>query len=350
MISCTVKLRPTCAQAATFQRWLWNLTGVYNWAIRTLEREPMSSYSLKQRLNGHSERMGIPITVLRGTAATAHEALRRHRKGIVGRPKLKGRRRPLKTIVFGDVLSAPRNGRISLMGIGPVRYHRQAIPEGRIGSARLTLKASGWYLCLFIKAEPAAIVRVGDGQVGIDPGFKSLLTCSNGEVIEHPHELRRGALRLAQAQRGRRKRLAGRLHERIGNRRKNRNHHLSKRLVSENSVIAFLKDPVRGMAHRFGKSVTSAGHVQLRYQLQYKSLIGGTEYVEVAAKNSTRTCSACGRLTGPSGWRGLSVRQWVCGHCGTAHDRDVNSAINALIAARGTRVEQGREALSGIAS
>jgi putative transposase len=42
---------------------------------------------------------------------------------------------------------------------------------------------------------------------------------------------------------------------------------------------------------------------------------------------STRLCSVCGALTGPTGLEGLKVREWVCG-CGAVHDRDVNAEIN----------------------
>jgi hypothetical protein len=45
---------------------------------------------------------------------------------------------------------------------------------------------------------------------------------------------------------------------------------------------------------------------------------------------SPMTCSECGSLSGPTGWIGLSVRNWVCRECGTPHDRDVNAAINTL--------------------
>jgi transposase len=51
---------------------------------------------------------------------------------------------------------------------------------------------------------------------------------------------------------------------------------------------------------------------------------------------SSQICSACGIKDGP---KPLGVRQWTCGGCGTAHDRDVN-------AARNTRLE-GRKAAAG---
>ncbi len=61
--------------------------------------------------------------------------------------------------------------------------------------------------------------------------------------------------------------------------------------------------------------------------------------LEVASRNSTRTCSACGCLSGPTGLAGLSVRTWVCAECGTPHDRDQNAAINTLMAGVGTTLE-----------
>ena len=43
---------------------------------------------------------------------------------------------------------------------------------------------------------------------------------------------------------------------------------------------------------------------------------------------------------GPSGWGGLAVRHWRCVACGATHDRDVNAAINTLIAGAGAALER----------
>lgn len=145
-------------------------------------------------------------------------------------------------------------------------------------------------------------------------------------------------LTLAQAQRGSNRRLAARIQERIANQRKDRNHKLSRRLVAENQLIAFSADRHQAIAKRFGKSVASSGHHQLRRMLSYKSKCrtdGLGVYVEVDPRNSTKTCSVCGALSGPTGWAGLKVRQWTCAQCGAEHDRDVNAAINTLIAGAG---------------
>lgn len=354
VIQCQLKLRLTCAQEAQLRRWLWHLTAVYNWTLKTVQREldsgrTPSAIDLKTRINGHSRRLGIPVSALRGTIDTAHDAWVRCFKGLAGRPKLKGRRRPLNTIALSDGIASWRGTRPAVPGIGPLRCHKQEIPAGHIGFARVIRRASGWYLCLFVQSDPKPIARVADAEIGIDPGFKSLLALSTGEVIDIPSELATGARRLAQSQRGRRRRLTARLNERTANQRKNRNHHLSRQLVSENRLIAFSKDRTAFIARRFGKSVASSGHTQLRSMLTYKSLIGGTEYIEVDPRNSTRTCSACGALTGPTGFAGLRVRQWRCG-CGADHERDVNAAQNTLIAGLGISHERGRKAASGTAS
>jgi transposase len=168
--------------------------------------------------------------------------------------------------------------------------------------------------------------------IGIDPGFSSLLTLSTGEKINHPREFKAAEQRLAQAQRGKRKKLAARLQERIRNRRKDRNHKLSRRLVSENKS----KDNHRGIATKFGKIVADSGHGQLRGFLAYKaSRTDSRLYREPVSKNFTRMCSECGALTGPCGLAQLSVRQWRCSGCGSLHDRDTNAAINAAIVGSG---------------
>lgn len=351
MIQVQLKLRPTKAQERQLEHWLWHLTAVWNWAIRTMANEPrLSGYELKRRLNGHSRRMGIPTSALCGTAATAHRAWREFIKGLVGRPRLKGRRRRLSSIAFDHWEAKLKNNRFVFASLGSVRFHRQHIPEGHIGSARLVHRASGWYLCLFIKANPEPVPILGSGEVGIDPGFGALLALSTGERIEHPHEWRQQEARLGQAQRGGRRQLAARIQERIANRRKNRNHHISRRLVAENALIAFSADRHSAIARRFGKSVQSAGHHQLRSMLAYKCRAGGREYIEVSNRNSTRQCAACGGLTGPAGQQGLRVRTWVCTTCGVEHDRDCNAAVNTLVSGRGLRLESRREAASGTAT
>ena len=344
MIQTQVKLRLNKKQDAILTGWLWNLTGLWNWAVRKIELDAKDKVfhgakDFQNLLANHSEQMEIPSHAVQGILSQAHLSWTRCCQKIAKKPRLKGQRNKLNSIPFPDPFRLPMGNRIRVPGLGEVRFHKQDIPEGRIKCGRIVKRASGWYLCLFIATERHAMVHTAHGQIAIDPGFKSLLTTSDGEIIEHPRELEAGALRLAQAQRGSDKTLASRLQERIANRRKDRNHKLSLQLVQENDWIAFSADNHKGVANKFGKSVSSSSHYQLRQMLSYKSRAGDTKYVEVDSKFSTKTCSDCGSLSGPSGWAGLSVRQWRCAECGTLHDRDTNAARNTLLAALGTSVE-----------
>jgi transposase len=344
MIQRQIKLRLSKAQEAQMADWLWCLTGVWNWAIRKIELDAQQYVFHRKQyfqnlLAGHSQKIGIPSHTLQGMLCMAHDAWTRCFKKKGGKPKLKGLRRRLNSIPLPDPIVAPKNNYIKLPGIGVVRFHKQALPDAKIKCGRIVKRTSGYYLCLFMDAEPNKIPMIDDAFIGIDPGFSSLLTFSNGEKIEHPRELEANAKRLGQAQRGNQQHLAARIQERMANQRKDRNHKLSRRLVSQNQTIVFSADNHKGIAKRFGKSVASSGHGQLRLMLAYKCRAGGRQYIEVSPRNSTRICSSCRVITGPTGFAGLSVRHWVCSGCGAAHDRDVNAAINTLLAGVGSTHE-----------
>lgn len=344
MIQRQLKLRLTKKQEGMLTGWLNNLTGVWNFAVRKIELDAKeriyySRLSFKSLLPGHGEKIGIPSHVIQGVLADAHLAWGRCFKKLARRPRLKGLRNRFSSIPFPDPIMPPQGNRIKVVGLGSVRFYSQEIPEGKIKCGRIVKRASGWHLCLFIDAQPNAITATSNGQIGIDPGFISLLTLSTGEKIDHPRELQRSLKRLAQAQRGRDRKLAARLQERAANQRKDRNHKLSRRLVAENELICFSRDNLKGLSKRFGKSVAASATGQLRQMLAYKCRAGGRRYVEVASMYSTKTCSNCGSLSGPSGWSGLAVRQWRCEACGASHDRDVNAAVNTLLAGAGAALE-----------
>jgi putative transposase len=353
MIQRQLKLRLNTSQAKQLETWLFQLTGVWNWAIRKIEQDAKDGIYYSQKafhnlLADHGKKLGIPSHTLQGMLDTAWIAWQRCYKKLAKKPKLKGKRNRLSSIPFPDAFKPPTGIRIHVPGIGSVRFHKQDLPLGKLKSGRIVKRASGWYLCLCIDTQPNSIPAVGTESIGIDPGFHTLLTLSTGEKIAHPHELRQTAHRLAQAQRGSRKRLSARLQERLANQRKDRNHKLSRRLVIEHQTIAWSKDNDKALARIFGKSVASAGHAQLRGMLAYKCTASGRQFLEVPSKNSTKTCSACGSLSGPTGYAGLRVRQWTCADCGSAHDRDVNAAMNTLIAGVGITLEHRRKAVPGI--
>ena len=335
MIQRQLKLKLSPTQQRKCEQWLFRATGIFNWTIRKIEQDKIGGkywtvFGLMYEIAGHSKKCGVPARIIQGTIARAHQAWDRCFKKLGKKPHLKSVRNRLSGLdIPGDVHRA--GDRVSIPGLGKVRYHKDALPEGKIKACRLLKKASGWHLAVCIEAQPNAIPRVSDGRIGIDPGFSALLTTSDGIKFEHPRELEASAQALARAQRGGHKRMAARIQERIANQRRDRNHKLARKLVSENELIVFSADRHKAIAAMFGKSVASSAHAQLRSMLAYKSRTGGTQYIEVDSRFSTKTCSACGCLSGPSGFSGLAVREWTCSECGTAQDRDVNAALNTLM-------------------
>uniref|UniRef100_UPI0015D33E3F zinc ribbon domain-containing protein n=1 Tax=unclassified Acinetobacter TaxID=196816 RepID=UPI0015D33E3F len=58
----------------------------------------------------------------------------------------------------------------------------------------------------------------------------------------------------------------------------------------------------------------------------------GVLFEEVQEAYTTQICSCCGEITSssPKGKTDLGIREWECMSYGTAHDRDINSALNIL--------------------
>ncbi|MBW7933133.1 MAG: transposase [Gemmatimonadaceae bacterium] len=367
MIARRVKLRLTRPQTAALDGWLWSCTGVWNWALaKLLEREQAwqrfrdetpppawakgarnpkwlasvpggttpTAYELYALLNGHSKRMGLPIDLLRGVVDDVVRAHQEYRRGEKGRPKWKGKRNRLNSLRIKSCVRLVDDHHLTLPTIGAVKICSQKdlvdLCANGVKQARLQRLPRGWYLTLQVDAAPKAIPLVSDETVGIDFGFTTLATLSTGEKIANPAEYRRLEQRIGQAARGRHRRLLAALQQRLSNARRVRNHQISRDLVSRHQVLYVSRDNLKGLQRTFGKSVHAAAIGQLLGTLAAKCRQAGRVYVEVNPKQSTRTCSTCGALSGPTGQPGLSVRQWECGACGAPHDRDINAAINTL--------------------
>ena len=331
MIVRTLKLRLNKIQEKQLEQWLWNLTGLYNWGLKKIEHDAKnkifhSTFDFVNLIAEHSKKMEIPSHTMQGTLQQAYNSWQRCFKKIAKKPRLKGQRNKLNSIPFPDSLREPKNNKISVPGLGKVRFFKQELPNAKIKCGRILKKASGWYLCLWLDTNNKFLVKDTDKIVGIDPGFSTLLTLSDGTKIENPRELRKGSKRLAQAQRGHSKKLVARLQEKQANRRNDRNHKISRKLVENYKIIYYSDDNFKAMAKKFGKSVTEAGLGDLINKTSYKSKVCGRTFKPVNSKFTTMTCSVCGALTGPTGLAGLAVRHWGCSACGAQHDRDLNSS------------------------
>ena len=103
------------------------------------------------------------------------------------------------------------------------------------------------------------------------------------------------------------KRLAGRLQERLANQRKDRNHKLSRRLVAENQRLVLVERSPHGASpKRLGRALPVLGTLNFEPCSPTSAVqaVGSTS--KSRPRFSTKTCSACGSLSGPTGYAGLS--------------------------------------------
>jgi putative transposase len=191
-----------------------------------------------------------------------------------------------------------------------------------------------WWLCLPVEC-PLKSLDAAKGAVGLDLGLKDTVATSDGEKLEAGHFYRRIEQKIAQAQRRGHKRQAKRLHRRAARRRKDALHKFLREIINlYQPIVVGDVSSLKLAKTRMAKSVLDAGWGMLKTQLQYKGQHAGRSVFIVNEKDTTRTCSSCRALTGPTGLDMLAVRTWVCSACGDTHDRDVNAAKNILFAGR----------------
>lgn len=338
MLTREFKLKLIKKQENILKTQLFQCSGLYNLIIRRIKLSAQdkiyySKYELFNQFAGHSKKTDLHSRTIQAIIEQAYCAWDRCFKKIAKEPQLKSIRNKLNSIPFPDPIKPnqfQKKNRIKLPSLGSLKYFHQEIPIGNIKQSRIIKRASGWYLSLVIDANHIFKVQKTEEKIGIDTGFKALATLSNGVVYSNPRNFVKSQKRLAQAQRGTRKKLVARLQERIKNQRKDYHHQVSKEIVQNYKEIYVTHDPLRGQAKIFGKSVGDAGISQLRSFILYKSENHGRVCKLVASPYTTLTCSNCGSRNGPIGLDKLAVRHWECGTCGVHHDRDVNAAVNIL--------------------
>jgi putative transposase len=179
-------------------------------------------------------------------------------------------------------------------------------------------------------------------------GLSSLITTSEGEKVEHPRLYRKAQRRLRVAQRrvarrkkgGRRRRKAVVIlqnrHEQVANQRKDYLDKLAHNLVERHDRIALEDLAITRMVHgNLAKSILDASWGYLAQRLHDKAASAGRVVVLVDPRETSKTCSGCGRT-----FEGLTLAdRWVTCRCGVSLDRDHNAAINIL--SRGGQLRWG---------
>ena len=248
-------------------------------------------------------------------------------------------------LIDGDpkALKLPRIGRVHCM-----ENVAERVGDAKVKRMTISQRAGRWYASLTVERDDKPVMKPPKGgAVGVDLGVKNLATLSDGTVVENPRYLKKSERKLKKAQRAqqalsrktkgsnRRAKAAAkvaRIHARVANQRLDGLHKLTTWLTEKHSDISIEDLHVAGMVknRRLAKSIADAAFGEFRRQLEYKTARSGTAlHVVDRWYASSKTCSQCGSVKAKLS---LSERTYRCESCGLTTGRDLNAAINILVA------------------
>ena len=306
---------------------VWNYaneTTAYQWALR---RKILSAFDLNKLTAGVGKELGVHSQTVQAVCEEYAKCGKQFK-----RPKLnwRSRKRSLGWVPFKAVGVKVGADSVSYAGQTFRFWNSRPLP-GKVRFGSFCEDGQGrWYVNLVCEDLTPARAKTGK-EAGVDLGLKTLISLSDGVALTRENLTRTFELRLATAQRARKKKQVTRIHARIKNKRKDWNHKATTQLTNEYDVLAVGNVSASTLKKTtMAKSVSDAGWADFKTMLSYKAFRLGTLYQEVNESFSTVTCSGCQARTGPKGQAGLGVRSWVCSGCGVSHERDVNAAQNIL--------------------
>jgi putative transposase len=238
-----------------------------------------------------------------------------------------------------------KHGKIRLSGIGLISLRGKARTEGTVKTCEILHKAGKWSVSVTIECHPKR--ECGKGAVGFDWGVHTFLVThdTNGQTnfIDNPRHLKKALPTLKKLQQSvsrktnkksnHRKDAIAKLakaHAKLANQRKNFQHQLTAKLISQYGLIACEALSVKNMTKSGGtykrglnREILSTAPTQFHTLLKLKAEEAGALWVEVPTREvkPTQTCYRCYRQNKKS----LSERIHRC-DCGVICHRDENSA------------------------
>lgn len=307
-------------------------TGVVWWSQNSKEAYSMALRGLAQGLSNWSK------------------SRKGQRKGKrVGFPRFKSKNTAMRfaysTHFTAPTASDPYGLKLSRIG----RVHCMENVFKRVNGAHVirvsvSCRAGRWYASLTVEREPSTAFRPQRGTVGVDLGVKHLATLSDGTVIPNRRALDARLKALCKAQQALSRKTMGsvrcrkakervaRLHARVTDMRMDSINKATTMIARTYNVVCIEDLNVAGMVknHSLARSVSDASLGEFRRQLEYKTARNGvTLRVVDRWYPSSKTCSNCGAVKAKLS---LSERVYQCDVCGLSIDRDLNAAINLMVA------------------
>lgn len=245
------RLRPNVHQAQTLMAVLRSSRKLYNDGLEELMAhfketgKHLHLYEQDKR-HGKAQHPDLPAVVVDTVLKRLHRSFTNFFQGQkegrrVGFPRFKSAN-AWNTIQFRDATSylegayfhAPKQAG------GKIRVNVHRPLQGTLKFGRIVLRPSGWYLQCVCETMPKPLPRK-DNAIGLDMGIRYLIADSDGQIVENPKYGQQTAARLAHAQhrlakckpgshrRWKAKHTVARIHEHVGNQRKDVLHKASRR-------------------------------------------------------------------------------------------------------------------------
>ena len=287
----------------------------------------------------------MPCAPVRYTLKYQADAWRQYFRRQGGRPQYK--RRGHDSVTIPDDVRI-RDGKLHFPKIGPMTLRRRGgnpYPDGEPVRAVIKRINGKWYATVCYKV--AATERPDNGTVtGLDMNTGQVAT-SDGEIIHAPDmgrlEARHKRLqrkmsrqRKGSKRRERTRRRHARTIRSIAMKRRNWQHHVSRKLASGTVVVEDLS--ARGMTRSakgtvekpgtrvrqkagLNRAILATGWSDLRQMLDYKA----PHLIAVSPTHTSQTCAECGTADVASR---PSQAVFKCAACGHADNADLNAARN----------------------
>jgi putative transposase len=346
------RLEPTAQQEQAFRqfagcrRWVWNWALARKRAVYQATGASLPTIDLMAELVSLKQQPKTAFLkecdsqALQQTLRDLDRAFVNFFAGRARFPKPKTRKQtPHAFRIPQRVTVAGKHVRVPKIGLVVVRLHREM--AGTIKSATVKQAADGhWHVTFVSHFEKEEAEPTADQPAGIDVGLETFATFADGRKVKPPkfyrtqeRKLKRLHHRLSRCQKGSRNRSKARQRLAIGsaqvrNQRQDWLHQLSVAIIRAHDTVCIEDLNLKGLVKtKLAKSFSDAAHGIFARMLEYKGQWYGCQVVKVDRFfASTKTCHVCGHRQDLL----LSERQWVCGGCGTEHDRDINAAQNLL--------------------